>query len=628
MRNMRKIINIAVIFMILGVFLCVDLSYALRPTLIFKPIVKSDKNGNLELVEYPDENKPKRPSVEVFPKTYFGRDGHVVIYLVEQAVNKLNEGEELNILTLGSSTGQEGYDIAMTIAEYLSRTGKKIKTNIIISDVQKRLVDYAKRGIYGTESAMNPPREPLIRDDLTKDESAIRYRKFFKPIDSEKSRILAPEEFRKKWDINFQFETIDITSQERLDEIAFANGKFNIVLARNVHYGLLNIKNGKEILLHKKLAPKVFNNVDRILKDNGFVSFEYHWLPCKGEHGLKEACASILAKKDIAAYREFTKRQFISSLYYPSDVALGLKFVDSLVEEIGRTLNGSQGISFSMQSADTLEALISKSEEFGPMFRIFSVLEILFTRKDIDEQVRSYIIYWLRNWSGTHGQYPGAIIRLLCVRDYNYAQEKEYSVLFDRIAKELGKVRSSEFDNEVVFEAINMFASLDRKKPTGKTYKLMAIIFENFMEEYTPGEKRIEDRLESFRNFDKFTSNLLKYTAYADVLHGAHDMVYSAYRRIWTTGYIIAHLEEYKTEIAERGNGAIEDLIDKIGKKMVEEYPEKELNLSTDVDRVLIAKFCESNYLTIHDRTIQSVKRSSPQLTLSEKLAHNPPTDL
>jgi hypothetical protein len=184
----------------------------------------------------------KTPSLDpVGTFTYFGRDGPTIDYMAQLAINKLNKGEILEVLSFGSSYGQQGYDLAMSIAERRRQTKTQFHTNLIISDIDPQLVAYAQKGVYPAQSIRSHPRIIEVAgrgEDITSfDQQTIdeRCRRFFRncPEDPGSLRTLSQQEWLNEHDINIEFKVMDIT-----DEGAYITEgkKYNIILARNVHY--------------------------------------------------------------------------------------------------------------------------------------------------------------------------------------------------------------------------------------------------------------------------------------------------------------------------------------------------------------------------------------------------------
>jgi chemotaxis methyl-accepting protein methylase len=253
-------------------------------TKIVKEIAVIEKEKNKLLYKY---------SV---PKTYWGRDGIHLEVLVEKALEKLNDGEDLNIIMLGSSNGKLGYDIAMFIAEYMERTGRKIITNLIISDFDPMLVEIAQRGIYFSWSL----EEPLYEDrnsDLKPGVVINRYHRFFSKIDEKRSRILTPAEFKAKYGINIDFMPIDILNRSDLEKAGDSHGLFDLIIAHNVHY--------KNSTSDENNNKTVIDNLVAISRNSGIIHTYSGLCRLETKGTLQATCAGGISIQEIESYYNF-----------------------------------------------------------------------------------------------------------------------------------------------------------------------------------------------------------------------------------------------------------------------------------------------------------------------------------
>ncbi len=324
------------------------------------------------------------------PKTYFGRNGYSLVYAVRRAIENLGPQEELNILTVGSSSGQEGYDVAMAVADHAEKTSRKFKTRITITDIDPRLVEIARRGVYGTETARNPLRE-RGGNDLDAEDSAAKFQKFFRPVDGTTSRILDPEEFAKRWNIQFSFQPVDVLDAEGMAALA-GSQKFDLIIAKNVHYEKPGGEDShqKEFLFLKNLAQD--------LRSGGFVQVSYGLTPAKFEdRGIMDALNRLLTREDILSHLDQSPQLFMKPFISADLDALAGKLVRALVASVERSA-GRSGVPEMSQENDTvLEMIVNDLKtRFDSMGLFLPALIYLFSDKS---DSGAFIRYWMRTWT-------------------------------------------------------------------------------------------------------------------------------------------------------------------------------------------------------------------------------------
>ena len=117
----------------------------------------------------------------------------------------------LKIWSAGCSSGQEAYSIAITIEDYICRSGFKFEYLITASDISTRMLKIAKEAIY-----------PMSHVDGISLEMKQKYFLKSKEIKDQKVRIV--KEIRDK--VNFEYLNL-------MDDFYQVEDKFNIIFLRN-----------------------------------------------------------------------------------------------------------------------------------------------------------------------------------------------------------------------------------------------------------------------------------------------------------------------------------------------------------------------------------------------------------
>jgi len=99
-------------------------------------------------------------------ETYFFREEYQFECLVESVMNEIiknkRPGEVIRIWSIPSSTGEEPYSIAIYLLEYWSKIND-YDIEIISSDIDTRVLDKCKIGLYGARSVKPLPKKLLRR---------------------------------------------------------------------------------------------------------------------------------------------------------------------------------------------------------------------------------------------------------------------------------------------------------------------------------------------------------------------------------------------------------------------------------------------------------------------------------
>jgi chemotaxis protein methyltransferase CheR len=76
-------------------------------------------------------------------------------------------GRRINVLSVGCSTGEEPYSIAILFLEYFQKVGQPHDLKVIGTDIDKRALFHALKGIYGGERVEDIPKDILKRYFVT-----------------------------------------------------------------------------------------------------------------------------------------------------------------------------------------------------------------------------------------------------------------------------------------------------------------------------------------------------------------------------------------------------------------------------------------------------------------------------
>lgn len=99
------------------------------------------------------------------PEAFEALKAHVFPSLLENRVGQ----EPVRIWTLGCSTGQEAYSVAMAFTEFAEAQGSAVPLQIFATDLSEACIDTARQGIYSK--------------DIAQDVSPERLRRFFVEVD-------------------------------------------------------------------------------------------------------------------------------------------------------------------------------------------------------------------------------------------------------------------------------------------------------------------------------------------------------------------------------------------------------------------------------------------------------------
>jgi len=233
-----------------GIFLEYDKEYLIRQRIT--PILKLlDVNDFFELAEKIKTGLNYGQKDELIAnittnETSFFRDIHIfesfnlnILPLIFEKIKKNNS--LINILSAGSSTGQEIYSISILINEYIEKNkiDPKFKSNfkIVGADINKKVIETAKNGVYS-------------ENEINKGLSKERIDKFFTKTDD-------------KYIANNSIKNICNFKQVSMHEELSFNvlGKnFDIVFARNFL-----------IYLSSDIKKKTIQIIHNLLNSDGFL---------------------------------------------------------------------------------------------------------------------------------------------------------------------------------------------------------------------------------------------------------------------------------------------------------------------------------------------------------------------
>jgi chemotaxis protein methyltransferase CheR len=163
----------------------------------FKLIMSGQRNGELQVAL----------DLLTTNETYFFREPKHFDFLRQQVLPKAAPGKTFRVWSAASSSGEEPYSLAMTLAENLGTT----PWEIIGSDISSQVLAKARAGHYPMERATNLP-EPLL------------HKYCLKGIGKQQGTFLVERSLRSR--VNF----IQVNLNEALPEL----GEFDVIFLRNV----------------------------------------------------------------------------------------------------------------------------------------------------------------------------------------------------------------------------------------------------------------------------------------------------------------------------------------------------------------------------------------------------------
>ena len=105
--------------------------------------------------------------------TYFMREADHFYYFRDRVLPELKRSvrnKDLRIWSAGCSTGEEPYTLAFLIDEFFGKEKALWDTKILATDISSRVLDYAVKGVYSSDSVKNLP-DRWLRHYFRKHES-------------------------------------------------------------------------------------------------------------------------------------------------------------------------------------------------------------------------------------------------------------------------------------------------------------------------------------------------------------------------------------------------------------------------------------------------------------------------
>lgn len=140
-------------------------------------------------------------------ETYFFREPKHFSFLREHVLNNITPGESFRVWSAASSSGEEPYSLAMTLADSL----KTAPWEIIASDISMQMLSIARAGHYPMARSQHIPHDLLSRYCL-------------KGVGSQEGTFLIDRSIRNR--VNF----LQINLNENLPSL----GEFDVIFLRNV----------------------------------------------------------------------------------------------------------------------------------------------------------------------------------------------------------------------------------------------------------------------------------------------------------------------------------------------------------------------------------------------------------
>lgn len=166
-------------------------------------------------------------------ETYFFREPKHFDFLKNNLLAKVRKGENFRLWCAASSTGEEPYTLAMTLAEGLGTT----PWQIVASDINLQVLEKARSGHYALERAHNIAPQLLRKYCL-------------KGVGSQEGTFLIQKTLRDKIEFN------QINLIKALPDI----GEFDVIFLRNVM-----------IYFDNETRTQVVNKIVHLLKPGGYL---------------------------------------------------------------------------------------------------------------------------------------------------------------------------------------------------------------------------------------------------------------------------------------------------------------------------------------------------------------------
>jgi PAS domain S-box-containing protein len=96
--------------------------------------------------------------------------------LLEKTLQEKSEGDSFRAWSVGCSTGEEAYSLAILLTEKLNKLGKKLPLQIFATDLDQEAIEKARRGVYPVTSVLELP-PPLLEKYFSHEDSVVKVAK-------------------------------------------------------------------------------------------------------------------------------------------------------------------------------------------------------------------------------------------------------------------------------------------------------------------------------------------------------------------------------------------------------------------------------------------------------------------
>jgi len=188
-----------------------------------------------KMITSPNESVEAQMAIDLLTtnETYFFREPRHFEFLQQKLLTEARKGQNFRLWCAASSTGEEPYTLAMTLAEGLGTT----PWQIVASDINQQVLNKARSGHYALERAHNISKQLLHKYCL-------------KGLGTQEGTFLIQKALRDK----IQFKQINLINT--LPDI----GKFDVIFLRNVM-----------IYFDNETRTQVVNQILALLKPGGYL---------------------------------------------------------------------------------------------------------------------------------------------------------------------------------------------------------------------------------------------------------------------------------------------------------------------------------------------------------------------
>lgn len=191
-------------------------------------------------------------------KTDFFRESHHFDYLASNVFPalKLAKNRRLRLWSAGTSTGEEAYTLAITLQESFGGLMNEWDIRILATDIDSRVLEAAKSGVYTQEQLQQVPEE-------------LRKRYFLKGLGENHGRVHVKPLLQK--DISFRLLNL-------IDRHWPMHGPFDVIFCRNVM-----------IYFSRTSQQELFERFARYLRPGGYLMLGH----AEFIHGLEEIYSAV-----------------------------------------------------------------------------------------------------------------------------------------------------------------------------------------------------------------------------------------------------------------------------------------------------------------------------------------------